>query len=279
MIGARREFRVSAYHFPDEMSKIDHGAAALTGIHKTRWNNYEEEHDAQAEGMTFEEFGKFLININSDEESRSLASATKYFAAKQTEKQTPAEFHTYLTSLENLLPKQDEEWLSLNFLMRLRPDLQEKVRLSGDNVDMRTREQWVEHAVRMDGITKGPAAVTAALGANSGGGSSNVNSSRKSKGKGDKRKREGERPAYTPSHKSAGKPNDSTTNSYKATVLCYNCGKMGHYSKECRSAANPDLVAKEKAKLAPRTAAIHKESSKNESPGAKKSRHSKGDRK
>ncbi|KAL9576608.1 MAG: hypothetical protein Q9212_006961 [Teloschistes hypoglaucus] len=150
---ADRMHRQAWYYFLDDASQIDHAAGYLEGNHATRWNNYERE---KGKGdMTFEDFGEFLLDINTDKESRSLVAAGRYINAKQLPHQSVSEFHSFLTNLENMLPPLSEEWRVLMFLLRLRPEIQRAVRGAGEKAHARDRDGWVEQAIRMENLPGG----------------------------------------------------------------------------------------------------------------------------
>ncbi|KAK5987248.1 hypothetical protein PT974_11372 [Cladobotryum mycophilum] len=149
--GAPRKYRKPAKRILLALDNMD-------GECRTRWERYLDE-QSEEDRLSFKEdwdyFEEWSNTLLKDAAHQDLILISQLARAHQRELQSPREFHIYLDSLEKRFPRAEEKMRALNLYSKLRPELQQHIRLHTQDIS-KTREEMVSLATRFwDSIKHG----------------------------------------------------------------------------------------------------------------------------
>ncbi len=239
------KFLVSPEYFTTDQAKIGFCMTSLEDDPSVQWYRYFETHGL--DGVTFDFFKQFLLDLVADPVNRRLAAYEKWEAAKQRDMKVSA-FKAHLEELEGHLPPFTEEHRANFFLAKLRPELKNKI-LSTGNVP-KLREEILAMAIMQENILER---------SRSGGGSNNQSSSKNSsgsrKGKSHEDPNSDSKPPRgdgdaTARPSGGGTKRSAHTHDDRSNDVCRHCGKKGHWKPDCPDRDKPQTYV---AAMAPQS--------------------------
>lgn len=205
--------------------RIVYASSWLGGVPKKLWRNHGGVE--QSKKMTWAEFEEFLQNTVQDPVNRALTAQRQFNNAYQGERQSVADFASYLDSLESQLPVDPEEMRTLVLYARLSDSLQTSVAHQGkmpasrrDLIDIASR---IENASKPARNRQGKDEKSAKLG----------DKSRKPRDKSPKRSQQQGFKGYTDSTATRKRARDDRQNERREDNACYRCGSKDHYANKC----------------------------------------------
>lgn len=247
-------FRWQPEQFNSEHAKVAWAAQFLEGEPAREFNAYWDRIDkAQGgppPGFDFEAFHIFLKNLHTDPENRRRIAALQYTNAKQRHNQTIRKFAAYLDELEQEMEPYTETQRVDNLLTRLLPSVRQQL-VNGGHTSTSgwTRETLINTITILETATTSshsrPQPETHRRNVEA---ERNHNYSRSNH-------RGGHRNQGNSAHTQTNVRNNYRANPYNkevrnlapsqsqsskkpATVVCFNCNKPGHYSRECTRPKN-----------------------------------------
>jgi hypothetical protein len=142
--GAPRRYRKGSYKILLALEYLDRSGGLLWESHLKKLSNRQR---AEAE-ENWEGFEKWTENLIKDPENLYDKVHQNFLDAKQREGQTPFDFHCYLESLEDHLPEHEEKEKAAVFRAKLLPKLREHLELYSSK-GLQTRDEWVQEATRV----------------------------------------------------------------------------------------------------------------------------------
>ena len=124
-------FLMSPEYFITDQAKVIYCMQSLEGDPNTQWYEYFQAHRS-LKGVTFEFFKLFLLDLIADPVNRRLLVYEKWKATKQRQDQKVLVFKAYLKELEAHLHPFAEEQRANIFLVKLRPELKNKILSTGN---------------------------------------------------------------------------------------------------------------------------------------------------
>ena len=234
--------------FKEDFDKVAWAQQFLDKEPRDRWMRWREDNPKRRMEVTWKFFCDFLHDLLADPRLRMSETYEKYQAMVQKPSQTPREFLTVLEDLERRMPvfTMPEEHKLWAFHAKLLPELRKK--LTNHSIIPKTRDELVSLAMSLDrtlvlskgsrekaygsssaGIrTKGPKAHLdrpEQKEDHSGGGQK-----RSARRFDRKRKRFDQDRRSSQDHGSNKRRGHDKPSS---SISCYNCGKAGHYSRNC----------------------------------------------
>ena len=223
-------------YFETDKLKILTAMPYLKGRVADAWHRVIRTHGVPAT-YTWDMFDEWLKNEIDDKEVRANATAQKLKEARQGDRQGPADLLTYLETLELDLPPISDDQKLQNFWTALRPDLQQKMSLTGQTWASRT--DCVKLATRLYNATPGRDSRSTRE-RSSHDGHTERDSKRQDR-RPNTRAPEQTTPAFTPRPYSGPARNENGPRSGVNTIpprdvsriTCHNCKKVGHYASNC----------------------------------------------
>lgn len=236
------QFRRSPADFPTDEDKVLYAMEYLEGAPRDAW--YRVDENRQDVDYSWPEFVKFLRDLIIDPMNREMDVQQRYTDAKQKPSQTAQEFDIYLSNLENQLEVQTELTRRDAYLTRLRDDLRHVIK-NQVTIPL-TRIEIVSLAARIERNEKDYRDHK-----RDGGEKSNTSTSQ------NRRSNEGRQGSARGRQRSSGEgpkkadfqktvhihsttKDQSGSDDWKKDAVCYNCGKKGHISRDCRSPKKDD---------------------------------------
>ena len=251
----------SPSYFRSDRDKLLYLMPSLEGDPRTQWYHHTKD-GAELEGLSYEFFKQFCLNLIADPVNRRLAAYERWEEARQLSNQKVTTFKAYLEELEGHIPDFEETHRAFFFLSKLRSEL--KTKILGTGQVPQTREGILGVAIMQEKNlerTRG-----------GGGGSNsnpNPNSNRgqpKSKGSKGSKPQHQQQPRQNPDYQGGRGKQQSNRSSNKRShdvanpspdlkdVECYHCHEKGHYASNCphrHTAAAVGDVAEPKKESAP----------------------------
>ena len=200
------EYRFQLYraHFPTEIDRIQYAVSCLRGTPKDRWVH---EADKQLKrggdpypARTWQAFTEFLTSEHGDERSRSFAAAASWAALKQEIGEKADDFFARADKIINELSEPlAPEHLVSTLAAKLLPDINSE--LWKQQSLPTTRQEFVSYVKRLE-TSFGVKTQAISSGA-------------------------------APTTTFTRPP----TNNPSSSITCYLCGKLGHYARNCATAA------------------------------------------
>jgi len=209
-------FKIDPVTYETDEDRVLYASTWLTAKPEELWA---EDGDDK---MTWEEFETFIMDCVADPVNRSLDVGQSYEDARQKEGESVSSFAMHLSTLESQFhDSYTEAQRTRHLFNKLRNNIREAISLKADIPT--SRKELVAMAGRLENAQKPRSQYRANTGDRrnrDAGGSS----SKKKKG------RKEDKPLQS------SRPNDDRPKpSYGGKITCYNCGKDGHKSTECRS--------------------------------------------
>ena len=220
------KFRLSPEYFVDDETKIIWCMQYLDDHPSTQWLVYFNAH--AAEGITFAQFERFLLDLVADPANRRLLAYERWEEARQKSDQKVATFKAYLEELEGHLPEFTEEHRVHILLAKLKPDLKNKL-LSMGSIP-KSREELLATAIMQEKTMERERA------------SGGSHSEKIKKGLNKHQPLENRVSKPNAQNSSAAAPRNSEAGQKRTTKdtpaehkqdVCYRCGKSGHRRPDC----------------------------------------------
>jgi hypothetical protein len=213
-------FRRCPRYFLKDQDRILFSMASLRGTPKELWFNEEDQHPVDE--WTWPSYTDWLLNLIEDPINRQITVAQLYREAEQKPTQGIREFEAYLSSLEAQLPVYTQEQLVMHLFTRLKPSLRQDIVQIG-NIPT-TRDTLLSAGTRLENNHK----------KHSGGGSKpgrthNALPIREATGN------ESSKSNTNGRHNQSSERKTEQGYNNHANLECFNCGKKGHISTNCRS--------------------------------------------
>jgi hypothetical protein len=216
--GLKTRFKLDRRAFATDEKKVLYGVTWLSGDPETTWA------EGGDDDATWEEFETFVFDCVADPVNRSLDVGQDYEEARQKEGETVSAFAMHLSTLESQFhDSYTEEQRTRHLFNKLRNNIREAITLKAD-VPL-TRRELIAMAGRYENAQKPRKhhrSITDDRRGRDGGGPSKKQKTRKDASSQGQQGRSGE-------DKSSKPPSD------QRKITCYNCGKEGHKSSDCRS--------------------------------------------
>ena len=230
---AEIQFVVAPEYFLTDQAKVGYCMKSLEDDPNVQWYGYFSSHGL--EGVTFDFFKKFLLNLVADPVNRRLAAYERWESARQRDMKVSA-FKASLEEIEAHLPPFSEEHRANFFLAKLKPELKNKI-LSTGNVP-KLREEILAMAIMQENI----------LDRSRSGGGSNQNSAKNSSGSKNGKPHDdsnsgsrstkggGDAP---PRSSGTGSKRNADSQEDRSNDVCRHCGKKGHWRPDCPDRDKP----------------------------------------
>ena len=137
--------RLMPVYFREDSIKILNAMAYLKGTIADAWHRILPK--APLESWSWIHWDEWLKDEIDDKEVRENATAQKLKEARQGDRQSPLDLLVYIETLELDLPESTEKQKLQNFWTALRPDLRNRITLTGQTQD--TRAECVKLASRL----------------------------------------------------------------------------------------------------------------------------------
>ena len=239
------QFMNSPEYFTTDQAKIGFCMKSLEDDPSVQWYREFETHGL--DGVTFDSFKRFLLDLVADPVNRRLAAYEKWEAARQRDMKVSA-FKAHLEELEGHLPPFEEEHRANFFLAKLRSELKNKI-LSTGNVP-KLREEILAMAIMQENILDRSRA---------GGGSNNQSSSKNSSGSKKRKSQDDPNSDSKPPRgdgdataraSGSGTKRNVHTHDDRSNDVCVHCGKKGHWKPDCPDRDKPQTYV---AAMAPQS--------------------------
>ena len=236
-------FLMSPEYFTTDQAKVVYCMQSLEGDPNTQWYGYYQAN--KLDGVTFEFFKSFLLDLIADPVNRRLLAYEKFEATRQRQDQKVSVFKAYLEELKAHLHPMPEELRANFFLAKLRPELKNKI-LSTDNVP-KQREEILAIAIMQENTLDRARPDGGGSGGKHSGGSNKDKPLKARISKPNTTSKEGDKPARTQEgeKKDKGKKRkggDTVPNELKTPGVCWHCQKPGHLKPDCPDKDKPAVT-------------------------------------
>ena len=219
-------FTQNPAHFAQQAARVNFGYKAVGETQKTSWDTWMKSELARVPQFepTWANLCEKMLALLGSPQERRIKAFQQLKELKQKETQTPSEVLYELQPLWNEVEETNEKRMISEFINSLTSATQRHLNLLPEdrlmslaNVEIEANRAWRQ---RRD--SKPP---------NQG---SNHGQKGQSGPKGDKRARSRDSDG-SPSRKTQKTEKSGKSDKQKPKVTCWNCGKLGHYSSDCRS--------------------------------------------
>ena len=254
-----RMWRGAAWKYHTDDLKVIKATSKMDRACRARWTSYlrntPEDEDSYPR---FLEWTRTLIKDNVNFESTVYE---QYQGAVQGENQSPLDFDAYLSAVERELPDVSDNIRANIFYSKLHENVRKQIKLSGMSSLPTTRTEMVSlaqrmwEALRQDGRvpsktrnsnshSRHQQGQTSEQGSQNQSQQSNTRGGHRGRYRGGYRGRGGGRGGFHNGHTSRSDNTDvkNKDNNETSELVCYNCGKPGHFRGECPEKERPARV-------------------------------------
>lgn len=154
MASTRAIFRYQPRMFPTEQAKVAFAAQYLEGDPMKEWDSRcASQEEGYMDPLDIAGFEKFLRDLHVDPANRQRIAALKYNGAHQRKGQSIRKFVTYLEDLEREMEPYTESQKTVHLLMKIHPEMRQRLLEGGHAERATTHRETVVNTLAMLEIT------------------------------------------------------------------------------------------------------------------------------